>query len=61
MLNTLIIIDEFSVIGQKMLSWIDSRCRQGKALEHLPFGGISVILVGDIAQLPPVLDKPNNF
>jgi len=53
-----IIIDEFSVIGQKMLSWIDSRCRQGKALEHLPFGGISVILVGDVAQLPPVLDKP---
>ena len=53
-----IIIDEFSVIGQKMLGWIDRRCRQAKAREDMPFGGISVILVGDIAQLPPVIDKP---
>jgi len=53
-----IIMDEFSVIGQKMLGWIDRRCRQAKACEDLPFGGISVILVEDIAQLPPVMDKP---
>ena len=52
-----IIIDEFSVVGQKILGWIDKRCRQGTGEIELPFGGIAVILVGDIAQLPPVMDK----
>ena len=61
-----IIIDEFSVIGQNMLGWIDSRCRQATGKKDILFGGISVILVGDIAQLPTVMDKvlyhpyPNN-
>ena len=53
-----IIIDEFSVIGQKMLGWIDRRLRQASGLMDETFGGFSLILVGDIAQLPPVLDKP---
>ncbi|XP_066929609.1 uncharacterized protein [Clytia hemisphaerica] len=52
-----LIIDEFSVVGQRMLGWIDSRCRQATGKMERLFGGISVILVGDIAQLPPVLDS----
>ena len=52
-----IIIDEYSVVGQKLLGWIDRRCRQATTKNHEPFGGISIILVGDIAQLPPVGDK----
>jgi len=44
-------MDEFSVIGQKMLGWIDRRCRQAKACEDLPFGGISVILVVAVYNL----------
>ena len=51
-----LVIDEFSVIGQKMLGWIDRRCKQGKAIMDQAFGGMSVILVGDIAQLPPIGD-----
>ena len=51
-----IIIDEFSVIGLNLLGWIDKRCRQGTGDSDIPFGGISIILVGDIAQLPPVGD-----
>ena len=53
-----IIIDEFSVIGQKMLGWIDRRLRQASGALDETFGGFSVIIVGDIAQLPPVSDKP---
>ena len=53
-----LIIDEFSVIGLRLFSWIDRRCRQAKCRVDLPFGGLNIILVGDIAQLPPVLDKP---
>ena len=52
-----IIIDEFSVIGQKLFGWLDRRCRQATGQIDEPFGGLSVILVGDIAQLPPVGDK----
>ena len=52
-----LIIDEFSVIGQNMLGWIDRRCRQITGDVSSPFGGINIILVGDIAQLPPVGDK----
>ena len=51
-------IDEYSFVGQSLLGWIDSRCRQDTGRTDMTFGGVSVILVGDIAQLPPVSDKP---
>lgn len=39
-----LIIDEFSVIGQKMFAWINRRCKQATGLTTQPFGGISVII-----------------
>lgn len=54
---TCLIIDEFSVIGQKMFGWINRRLKQATGFTTSPFGGISIILVGDIAQLPPVSDS----
>ena len=53
-----LIIDEYSFIGQSLLGWIDNCCRQATGQTDMTFGGISIILVGDIAQLPPVVDKP---
>ena len=53
-----LIIDEYSFVGQSLFGWIDSRCRQATERTDMTFGSISVILVGDIAQLPPVGDKP---
>ena len=50
-------IDEYSVMGQKMFGWIDRRLKQVSGLMDTLFGGFPIILVGDIAQLPPVLDK----
>jgi len=52
-----LIIDEFSVIGQNMFGWINRRCKEATGRTTVPFGGISVILVGDIAQLPSISDK----
>ena len=47
------------MLGQKMLAWIDKRCRQATGLTDELFGGKSIILVGaDPGQLPPVADKP---
>lgn len=49
--------DEFSVIGQKMFAWINRRCKQATGHFTLPFGGLSIILFGDIGQLPSIADQ----
>ena len=53
-----IILDEVSMLGQRMMSWIDRRLRQASGHTGTPFGGYSLILIGDFAQLPPVGDRP---
>ena len=40
-----------------MFAWINRRCKQATGNLTVPFGGMSIILVGDIAQLPPVTDQ----
>ena len=61
-LNSVIylIIYEKSMVGQWMLALIiDIRLHQAfSEKQNLPFGGCSIILVGDFGQLPPVLEKP---
>jgi PIF1-like helicase/Helitron helicase-like domain at N-terminus/OTU-like cysteine protease/Helicase len=54
----LIIIDEISMVGYKMLCQIDMRLRQIMGQRTLPFGGVSIITVGDFNQLPPVGQSP---
>ena len=55
----LLVIDEKSMIGQYMLYMIEERLRQAKPSKaDLPFGGVSIILMGDFAQLAPVMDPP---
>ena len=51
-----LIVDEISMIGHKMFSWLDRLCA-GTGNQNKPFGGISVILFGDFGQLPPVGDR----
>lgn len=41
-----------------MFGWVDKRCRQATGLTDELFGGKSILLAGDTAQLPPVADKP---
>ena len=53
-----IIIDEMSMMGHRMLSWLDDRLRAGTGHQDKPFGGLSIILLGDFGQLPPVGDRP---
>lgn len=51
-------IDEMSMMGHRMMALVDKRLRQATGLLDIPLGGISVILLGDFAQLPPIGDKP---
>ena len=53
-----LITDEMSMLGQRTLAWVDKRLRQATGKLHEPLGGISVMLLGDFAQLPAVGDKP---
>ena len=51
-----IIIDEMSLVGCSWLKKIDIRCREAKGVD-LPFGNMFLVLLGDIKQLPPILDR----
>ena len=46
------------MLGQRTLAWVDKLLRQATGKLNEPLGGISVMLLGDFAQLPPVGDKP---
>jgi len=51
-----IIVDEISMIGHRLFAWMDVHLKVGTGKEDEPFGGMNMIVVGDFAQLPPVLD-----
>lgn len=49
-----LIIDEVSMLRADVFDTIDFLCKKAKKNDSAPFGGIQVILVGDLYQLPPV-------
>lgn len=51
-----IIIDEYSMLGCRSFAMINARAKQATGKLKIAFGGLSVILVGDTKQLPPVKD-----
>lgn len=50
-----LIIDEASMIRADMFDMIDGCLRNISRTPQLPFGGVNIVLVGDPAQLPPVV------
>ncbi len=51
-----ILVDEFSMVGNKMLLYIHLRLQEIKG-NNKPFGGLNVICIGDLYQLQPVMQK----
>ena len=49
-----LIIDEVSMLRADLFDTIDDLCRKAKNNKEEAFGGIQIILVGDLRQLPPV-------
>lgn len=49
-----LVIDEISMVRSDMMWAIDQSLRLNRERNE-PFGGVQVILVGDLAQLPPVI------
>jgi hypothetical protein len=54
---TVLVIDEVSMISIAFLDEIDQRLRTVRAVEE-SFGGLTVVVAGDLLQLPPVGGRP---
>jgi hypothetical protein len=52
----LLIIDEISMVRGDLLDQIDFVLRVTRKKTHLPFGGVQVMFIGDMHQLPPVVN-----
>ncbi len=55
------IIDEISMVRADLLDCVDKALRINRDFPDLPFGGLQMILIGDLYQLPPVVtssEKP---
>lgn len=51
----LLIIDEVSMLRADLLDCIDHTLRHLRSKRHQPFGGIQILFIGDLLQLPPVV------
>ncbi|MEO1256060.1 MAG: AAA family ATPase, partial [Bacteroidota bacterium] len=51
----LLIIDEVSMLRADLLDCIDHTLRYLRKKKHLPFGGLQILFIGDLMQLPPVV------
>ena len=51
-----VFIDEISMVGSGMFNFLDLRLQQIMGTKE-PFGGLSIITVGDLFQLKPVFDN----
>lgn len=55
-LDTLI-IDEASMVRADILDGIDHSLRLNRGKQDVPFGGVQIVLFGDLFQLPPIVDR----
>jgi hypothetical protein len=51
------VLDEVSLIGSKIFSFINLHLRSIKHAHNLVFGNMDVIITSDLYQAPPVQDK----
>lgn len=51
----LLIIDEVSMVRADVLDAIDAVLRHVRRKYNLPFGGVQMLYIGDLSQLPPVV------
>lgn len=55
-LDTLV-VDEASMVRADLMDAVDWALRLNRDKPKIPFGGVQVILFGDLFQLPPVVDR----
>ncbi len=50
-----LVIDEVSMVSADLMDAIDRRLRQAKGRKTVPFGGVQLVMFGDLYQLAPVV------
>jgi len=53
----MLIVDEASMMRADLMDGIDYALRLNKDKMNVPFGGVQVVLFGDLFQLPPIIDR----
>lgn len=53
----LLIIDEVSMLRADVLDAVDLRLKSAKNIWDRPFGGVQLLFIGDLFQLPPVVKE----
>jgi len=53
----MVIIDEVSMVSSNLMDSIDYALRINRNKEDLPFGGVQIVFIGDLFQLPPVVKE----
>lgn len=51
----LLVIDEVSMLRADLLDAVDARLKAARGNFRQPFGGVQLLLIGDLYQLPPVV------
>ncbi len=52
-----LVIDEVSMVRADMMDAVDTSLRLNRNRPYEPFGGVQVVLIGDLFQLPPIVDE----
>ncbi|MCK5332769.1 AAA family ATPase [Candidatus Parcubacteria bacterium] len=52
-----IVIDEISMVRADLLDCVDKFLRINGKKKNLPFGGVQMIFIGDLYQLPPIISR----
>lgn len=52
---SVLIIDEISMVSPNMIDVINNSLKKARKSD-LPFGGVSIVFVGDLLQLPPIVN-----
>jgi ATP-dependent DNA helicase PIF1 len=52
-----LVIDEVSMVRADMMDAVDQSLRVNRNRPYEPFGGVQVVVIGDLFQLPPIVDE----
>ena len=54
----MIIVDESSMVGEAFIAGMSEALQELKGQQGRPFGGVNIVLIGDVCQLQPIKDSP---
>lgn len=57
----MLIVDEVSMVSADLLDAMDRILRRVHRKQFVPFGGVQVVMFGDVHQLPPVVERGSNL